>query len=429
MRYPFDRVRGMRRASLCFAAAFLTLALASPAFAVDPPDPSWQTNERVRSIALRNGRIYVGGEFDMAIPPAGAGGQPRPRKHVMALSIANGGLRSDWQPKVNGIVYAIEALKNRVYIGGSFTRVNGKKRKHLAALNPINGKLLRWKVPTNGAVRALEVGAAGRLFMGGAFTRVAGRQRNHLASVDANGRLQGWNPDVRQVIGVGCPPRCSPIVYDIDLNADNSIVYFGGHFGIVRGQPRDQAAAVTANGARLRRWNPDIFARTGTRPNETHRVYSMIITENRAYMCGGFWKMWGGKVLSFNVVATNLGSGEPLTKGFGVGTDGDTPGCNMHKGVLYMGGHFNYVGKACSQNAGGPTHKCTADNSTRRNHVVAVNAQTGALLDWRPAVNSNHGIWTIQKGEGAVAFGGTFTRFGGADQRGIARYVNGLATV
>src|SRR4029453_18506303 len=107
--------------------------------------------------------------------------------------------------------------------------------------------------------------------------------------------------------------------------------------------------------------------------------------------------------------------------------DGDTLGCGLFRGGVYLGGHFDYAGAVCSQNPPGASAKCTAANSTNRQHVVAVDATTGEILPWNPAANSIHGIATIEHGPGVVAIGGYFTQIGGSTPQGIAIYQSRLA--
>jgi hypothetical protein len=94
--------------------------------------------------------------------------------------------------------------------------------------------------------------------------------------------------------------------------------------------------------------------------------------------------------------------------------DGDTPGCTLHHGILYGGGHFNLAGPNCKPGNTGP---CST-----RHHVAAFGTSGDSLLPWNPGANSNHGILVISNSNGRVAFGGYFTRMGGVDQQGIALY-------
>ncbi len=397
-----------------------------------PPDPSWQTDDIVRAIAFGNGAIYLGGEFTHVRPPGASPGSGEVvREHAAALNRKTGDLLR-WNPHVDGTVWAIAVWKSRVYLGGDFTSVGGKPRSNLAAVDATTGDVLNWAPRANGAVRTFRLDADGQLYVGGSFGKVNGAPRQRLAKLDRQGALTAWAPAVAQVGGDPCPPRCSPVVFSIDLSTDGNTVYFGGHFGKVNGTSRNEVAAVdAATGKNVRSWNPDVYAPTNCstcQPNETHRVYRVIITDNRAYMCGGFWKVWHQQKRAFNVLVTNLTDGHPDPV-FAAADDGDTTGCELRGEVLYLGGHFNYVGAACSPNPpnGTSTQKCNADNATVRHHVAAVDAKTGRLLPWRPSANSNHGVWAIQKGPRTVVLAGHFTRVGGVDQEGIARFSSNLA--
>jgi hypothetical protein len=415
------------------ALSWSTLPLdTAHAVSAAPPDPSWQTDDIVRTVAFGNGAIYLGGEFTHVRPPgADPGVGEVVREHAAALNRKTGDLLR-WNPKVDGIVWAIAVWKSRVYLGGNFDSVGGKLRSNLAAVDATTGDVLNWAPRANGEVRTFRLDAGGQLYVGGSFSKVNGASRQRLAKLDRKGELTPWAPTVGQVGGDPCPPRCSPVVFSIDLSTDGKTVYFGGHFGKVNGSNRNEVAAVDAGaGKTVRPWNPDVYAPTNCPtciPNETHRVYRVIITDTKAYMCGGFWKVWHQQERAFNVLVTNLTDGHPDLV-FAAADDGDTTGCELRGDVLYLGGHFNYVGAACSPNppAGTITQKCTADNATTRHHVAAVDARTGALLPWRPSANSNHGVWAIQKGPGSIVFIGHFTRMGGVDQEGIARYSAHLA--
>ena len=129
-------------------------------------------------------------------------------------------------------------------------------------------------------------------------------------------------------------------------------------------------------------------------------------------------------MISFNLLVTNLtnGGADPT---FAAGNDGDTPSCAIRDGVFYFGGHFNWVGDVCSQNpSGGASHKCTSDNSTRRNHIAAVDATTGDLLGWDPGANSATGVWAFGVSPKYLAAGGDFTKIGGTGQEGFAQFAD-----
>ena len=124
------------------------------------------TNPVVRSLAVRNGKIYIGGKF------ANVDGQPR--RNLAAVDAATGAVSSTFKPVVGdstSMVYALAADASRVYVGGKFSRVNGTGRGNLAALDLSSGALDDvWRPRTNKLVRDLEFDSSGAtIFAVGAF--------------------------------------------------------------------------------------------------------------------------------------------------------------------------------------------------------------------------------------------------------------------
>jgi hypothetical protein len=159
----------------------------------------------------------------------------------------------------------------------------------------------------------------------------------------------------------------------------------------------------------VRAFNPNC---AGCTTPETSRVYTMFFSGSRIYTCGGYWKVNGSR-RSFNVSAFDPDTGA-LDPTFTVQDDGDTPGCAVRAGILYIGGHFNVAGAGCQ-----PTN---LDPCAIRHHVAAIDTATNTLRSWNPGANSNHGLLVIQATAKRAAFGGYMTRMGGIDQQGLAVY-------
>jgi len=437
----------VRSLKLLVVATLLLLAipgrtLAASAFA---PDPSWQvggaTDAVVRSIVFSPTTMYLGGNFTTVRPPgvpATDTSQDVARNNVAAFDRATGNLLP-WDPNANGEVFSLALVGSTVYLGGSFTQVGSTPSSRFAAVDAASAVVDSTITVSSGAtVYVIKPGPNGNLFLGGAFTKINGQNRPLLAEITPAGALvTTWKPTVAQYYGdtALCPPRCHPVVFTIDFSTDGGTVYFGGHFGLVNGVQRNEAAAVfvadpsscTTAGC-VTAWNPSVFAPRNCatcKQVETTRVYTLHITSTRAYACGGFWRInytaaQQSATTRYNVAAFNLTDGTVLPRStFDGEDDGDTTGCDLRNNVLYIGGHFNYVGANCP---------CTATNAVVRHHVAAIDANTGAVLPWDPSANSNHGVYTIKADPNStsVGFGGYFTMFGGTYQQGIAEYSSGL---
>lgn len=393
------------------------LVVAAPAFAQDPPATTWQTNGKVRAITISGGVMYIGGVFTSVRPTGASAGSAsaRTRQNAAAIDVATGKLLP-WNPHPNGQVFSIAISGRTAYVGGSFSKIGGATRANLARVGLGVGTAKSWNPGTNATVDVVRIGPNGNLFIGGQFTRVARQQRTRIASFKPSGRLGTWAPRLGQITGFACPPRCHPVVFSIGFSSNHDSVFFGGHFGLVNGVARNEAAKVPIDsGKTTLAFNPNIYAAANC-PTcttvETSRVYNIIPTAGRVYTCGGYWKV-NGNQQSYNVSAFDPRTGK-LQTGFRGEDDGDTVGCALRKGVMYVGGHFNVAGFGCTPGALG--------NCTTRHHVAAFDAATGHLLSWNPGANSVHGLLVIAGSEHAVGFGGYFTRIGGTGSQGIALY-------
>lgn len=384
-----------------------------------PPDPTCQTNGVVRAILYLNGTVYLGGEFTRVTPAGEAlGGAGTVTRNYLAACSESTGQILPWNPGAGGRVYSLAAAGGTIYVGGEFQTLAGQPRKNIGAVTTA-GAATGFNPGADHTVNVVRVGPNGNLFVGGLFSVLAGQRHARIGELTPAGASVNWPVTVGQVSGFACPPRCPPAVFTIAFSGSGTsgIVYFGGHFGLVNGASRNEAAAVTLTGGKLLAWNPNIYAPANCpvcKTVETSRVYTIIPdpTTKLVYVCGGFWKVNGTKE-AFNIAAFDPTTGA-LSRKFTVMDDGDTPGCALHAGILYFGGHFNWVGNSC--------HHTTAPPCYLYHHVGAANVATNTLLQWNPGANSNHGIYTVSQDATHVGFGGYQTHFGGRQQAGYASY-------
>jgi hypothetical protein len=405
------------RGVLALVGAVLVSTLwSATAVAAPRPVATWQTNGTVRAIRISNGVIYLGGDFTGLRPPgAPAGTETVARAHAAAIDARTGRLLR-WNPRVNGRVNTIAVFGKRVYLGGVFSRVGGRPRRNVAAVGRRQGHIKPWNPGADAGVHVIKIGPSGGVYLGGEFGRVAGASRHRLARVSKTGHLTSWAPSVGQVGGAACPPRCHAEVLALAFSPNGRALYIGGHFGKVDGVARNEAAEISvAHPQQVLAFDPNIYANANCpacTTIETHRVYTIIPTSSRIYTCGGYWQVNGNR-RSFNVSAFDPHSGR-LISGFTQQDDGDTPGCTLRSGILYVGGHFNVAGPDCQPNN---TGTCST-----RHHVAAFDTRDNKLLSWNPDANSAHGVFVVAHSRRRVAFGGFFTHFGGRVQEGIAVY-------
>jgi outer membrane protein assembly factor BamB len=212
-------------------------------------------------------------------------------RRVFALAAATGALLWSSQPVAGQepSIVALAASRSTVYLGGRFTRFGHANRAALAALNAATGRLLPWRGPalslyagSHPVVTALAVGAE-RLYFGGTFTRVGGRSRT--ASVAAvrvgDGKLTAFVPRSRIFapativlsrgrVLIGGPEgggvfrastgalvsRMKPLEHANVISVGGSIAYLGGTL-------RDQISghnllALDLRSGKLEKWSPNV---------------------------------------------------------------------------------------------------------------------------------------------------------------------------
>jgi hypothetical protein len=404
-----------------FATVLVALFI-SPAAAAGnkyPADPTCQTNGVVRSILYLNGTVYLGGDFTQVTPAGEAlgGAGTVTRDYLAACSESTGTVQS-WNPGANGEVMSLATDGTTIYVGGKFTTLAGQPRKDIGAVTTA-GVATAFNPGAAGEVFVVRIGPNGNIFAGGSFSQLGGKTAQKIGEVTPAGAPVTWPVSVAQVTGFACPPRCPPEVFTIAFSG--TTVYFGGHFGLVNGTSRNSAAAVNLTTGALLAWNPNVYAPANCptcKTVETERVYTIIpdSTTNLIYVCGGFWEVNGNK-RSFNLAAFDPTTGA-LSPKFTVMDDGDTPGCAIQNGIIYFGGHFNYVGNSCEHTTAPPCYIY--------HHIAAANVATNTVETWNPGANSNHGIYTVSEDPTHVGMGGYQTTVAGRNQAGYASWSSTL---
>lgn len=182
----------------------------------------------VHAVSVSNGVVYAAGDFTTI------GGQSRNR--VAALTEGTPATVTSWNASLTGsTVNAITISNGTIYLGGIFTNAGGQSRTNIAALSLTTGQALPWTANTDAGVNALAISGT-RLTAGGAFTTIGGQSRNYLATVDAgSGTVYSGNYGVNNTV--------------LAVADDGTRIYTGGTFLQAGGQVRPRLAAFDAPSA------------------------------------------------------------------------------------------------------------------------------------------------------------------------------------
>lgn len=347
-------------------------------------DATWNPNasSTVYAIAISGSDIYAGGIF------TSIGG--RARNRIAKLDNTTGAADITWNANANDIVYTIQISGSTIYAGGRFSTIGGQSRSRLAALNNTNGQALPWNPvffdpSVSYYVRSLTLKGS-TLYVGGSFSQVDGVQRLNFAAYDTStGSLLGLNPDPAGMVYAITPNEDGSKVYvggyysfakstrvfslgsfdiatgklndwhpqvDIvveEMEIDGDILYIAGSFTQIDGVPRARLAAFDiSDNMRLLDWNP----------GANGDIHGMKIVGNKVYVSGTFTQI-GGVTQSYLA---------RIDKNTGV-VDSWNPNAN---GVVYdffLDGNLLYLGGKISQM-----------NGVSNNHLFVLDTTTDQLV-------------------------------------------------
>jgi hypothetical protein len=298
-------------------------------------DPNVNKDGRVLTLAISpptfggsGSTIYVGGDF------TSIGGQFR--NNIAALD-ASTGLATAWNPNVDSQVYALAvappisgvAPGSTIYAGGRFTSVGGQPHSNLVALDAGTGAPTTWTPLADGIVDALTV-SGNTIYAGGTFTHIGGQPRYHVAALDAsNGLATTWNPSANSIVlTLAVAPPIS--------EGSNSVIYAGGNFSTIGGQPRNYIAALDASTGLATNWNP----------NANSSVDTLTVSGSTVYAGGRFTSI-GGQPRNY-VAAQSADTG--LTTSWNLYANSNvwalaaaSPTSGVSGSTIYVGGSFTSI--------------------------------------------------------------------------------------
>lgn len=360
-----------QRAGACALAAGLLAALvslpATPAVAAEVSTrPASTVSAKGKAVydivVLPTGRVILGGEFTALGSFA--------RSNLGAVR-ANGKADRAFAPTTNGPVHAIAASADgtRLFIGGRFTKVNGKTRHNLAAIDAVTGDLIAdWDADTAGAVPTVTSLAVqgNELFVGGRFDSIDGADKEKLAKLNATtGNLITWNTWVNGG------------VLEIRVDPGGTDIWVGGEFTRIRGISRPHFGAMDIDTGL-----PTDYEPTGN----TSRVMTLVVSADGEWV---YTTNNNNQTFGFQPAL----SPDPRWKRK---TDGNVQSMAIGGSTLYLGGHFTKF----------------KDTGQRRVFFAAVGRFGGQTKAWNlRAKGSNRGCWAMTMQGSRLHVGGGFTHF------------------
>jgi len=369
--------------------------------------------------------VYVGGRFTTARPAgAAAGTLTTARANLLAYDIRTGNLITSWAPTTNGDVLSIVPSPDgtRLYVGGSFTTVNGQTRNRIAALDRATGNLIgSFQPKPDATVRAIAA-TRDTVYFGGLLSAVGGVARTRVASVRASdGALLSWAPNAQ-----------GGSVHSLALSPNGSQLVIGGSFTTMNGSsnPGYGLASVSpTTGALL----PFAANRLIRNAGPSAAITGLSVDADSLYV-SGFVFGPGGNLEGVSRVDWNGGVVKWVED-----CHGDTYGSFPKGDVIYVSSHAHYCGNL-------PDGFPQTNPWTMHWGTAFTKAATGtlgrdplgyfnwagnpapSLLKWIPALTNGtftgqgQAGWNVTGNADYVTIGGEFPRAGKAAQQGLVRY-------
>ena len=374
-------------------------------------DDAVVANAAVHAIAQVGDTIFAGGSFRKVTNSSRT--VAHARFNLAAFSASTGAM-NPMAPEFNGTVWALQASGSSIYLGGSFSQVNGIARRGLVKLDAATGAVdpsfnpvIRW-----GNITEIRL-VGGRLIVGGTFPK-------KLAALDpATGADTGYIN--LGISGSVASSAGATNIYRFAVNPAGNRLVAIGNFTTVAGEPRRHAFMVRlASTATLSPWHPPALDRQCTATK--HPVYlkdvdfspdgSYFVFASSGYvpLSGDIGKTVCDAVARFET-ANETNTVTPTWLNY---TGGDTLHSVAATGVaVYVQGHQRWMDNPFGQDSAGR-------GAVPRQGIAALDPATGKALPWNPGktrgvggkdfLATSHGLWVGSDGN----------RFAGEFRAGLA---------
>ena len=324
-------------------------------------------DQYIDAVEIAGGAVYAGGRFDQAKRNS----QTATRANLMAVELSSGALLP-FVADTNGTVNAIASDGSSLYIGGTFTTVNGVARNRLAKLDLATGAVDTSFTAGAGNIVHDMVVVGSRLYIVGEFNTVNGVERHRAAAVNtSNGELDAT-----------FDPNASSKVQAIAASPDGATIYLGGNFATMGGVARANLAAVDGV--------------TGALKSPAFKQVNDLV-EDLAVSPDGSHLYAGTRFNSAVDWDTANGNREWLAR-----ADGDMQAVVYSNHMVYGGFHDGFE-----------------SNISLR--LLALDPDDGVPdATFRPASNGYPGVYCLDANGAYLVAGGYFSTMGGVGVEGLA---------
>ncbi len=370
------------------------------------------------AVAQLGDTMYVGGKFH-AVQDA----DPTPnntvvRHNLVAFGATDGAISGSFAPVLDGPVYALLAVGDSVYVGGSFDTVDGVDRPAVAKLDAQTGALdPDFDVSGVSSSRVSEIRLVdGRLILGGTF-------RKNLVAVNPD---TGSNTGYIDVSIDGKVPlsRSKTEVYRFAVDPAGTRLVGVGNFTTVAGQNRKRVFMLNLDpaGAALSGWyypplDKKCLSNTPTRQAYVDDVDFSPDGDWFVLVSTGYVPATTAEIgtavcdAAARFETSNLSPTRPTWINY---TGGDTLHSVAVTGAaVYVQGHNRWLDNPYGRDSAGP-------GAVVRRGIGAIDPVTGKALSWNPPKPARQGGQDFLATDAGLWVMSDSLEFKGEDHRGIA---------
>jgi hypothetical protein len=359
------------------------------------------------------GTMYAGGAFSsVSTAPGVSPGGTFTRNNIVAFDPASGVIRP-FAPNVAGEVWALAANGSSLYVGGTFTTVNGVARRGIAKLDQVTGAVdtaFNANLTSGKVTDAAVVG--GRLLIGGTFP---GRLRAVNLTTGANtGYL---NLGISGTVAGNAGPT---EVYRFAVNPAGTRLVAVGNFTTVGGQTRWRAFMLNLGATATLNpwWYPPLqnMCQADSLPDYMRDVDFSPDGSWFATVSTGFVPQAGGigRDLCDATARFETNVPNPARPTWINYTGGDTLHSVAATDVaVYVQGHQRWLNNPQGRNSAGP-------GAVSRPGIGAIGPTSGLALSWNPTKERGVGGKDLYVTSQGLWVGSDTDRIGGETHARIA---------
>jgi len=367
----------------------------------------------VRGVAVVGDKVIVGGSFTTVVKS----GVTYTRNALLAFDRTTGAIDPGFVPDIDGEVYQLAAGPgDTVFVAGTFTHVNGATQSGITQLSTVDGSQVASfhnAHVNNGFVRTVRTSGP-YVYVGGSFTRINGTDRTLVARLNiADGTL---DPNFNFTFANPTSTTSGLKVMKLAVNPAGTRVVVDGTFTTVNGQSRPRIAMLDTSGstATLANWRTTRFQPSCPVDVYTRGIdfapdgsYFVVVTT-------------GGPTSAFSTLCDAASRWESGATGTSVNptwvnyTGGDSLyEVSVTGAAVYVGGHQRWLDNPYGRDSAGP-------GAVSRPGIGAIDPVSGKALAWNPTKDRGHGVEALVASPDGLYVGSDTGTIGGEWRERIA---------